>query len=209
VEEHSAALQAFVMIQLTYLQDTDTMLGFSLPLYFLVGAEICLAALLCIPLPLSRPAIFIVKLSKGNVRLDHSKYHFPNVYGSLLIERMHQSGGLLPCFVSASDHQPHSAAACSGLCFVVLQVGRSIIGTIALFLLVLMVSPIYDMYTLHQQKHHSLGSGAAENMMSQERRCVLCMIFAICTLLKIRKGTLSCLWRAVTSNAKPASALLA
>ena len=46
------------------------MLGFSLPLYFLVGAELCLAALLCVPLPMSRPAIFIVKLTKGNVRLD-------------------------------------------------------------------------------------------------------------------------------------------
>ena len=46
------------------------MLGFSLPLYFLVGAELCLAALLCVPLPLSRPAIFIVKQTKGHVRLE-------------------------------------------------------------------------------------------------------------------------------------------
>ena len=47
-----------------------------------------------------------------------------------------------------------------------MQVGRSIVGTIALFLVVLMASPVYDMYTLHQQKHKS-----AEGLLSQERRC--------------------------------------
>ena len=72
-EERPEALVAFVMTHSNCLQDTGTMLGFSLPLYFLVGAELCLAALLCVPLPMSRPAIFIVKLTKGNVRLDHPK----------------------------------------------------------------------------------------------------------------------------------------
>jgi len=86
------------------------MLGFSLQLYVLLGVELTLAGLLCLPLPISRPAVFIVKLSKD-------------------------------------------------------QVGRSIVGTIALFLVVLMASPVYDMYTLHQQKHKS-----AEGLLSQERR---------------------------------------
>lgn len=49
-------------------------------------------------------------------------------------------------------------------------------GTIALFLLVLMVSPVYEMYMLHQQKHHSLGGGSAENLMSQERRWAHCIL---------------------------------
>ena len=48
-----------------------------------------------------------------------------------------------------------------------MQVGRSIVGTIALFLVVLMASPVYDIYSLHQQKHRS-----ADNLMSQERRWV-------------------------------------
>ena len=73
------------------------------------------------------------------------------------------------------------------MCFCVLQVGRSIIGTIALFLLILMVSPVYEIYSLHQQKHHSLDGGSAENLMSQERRWVLCIGFAICTLLETKK----------------------
>ena len=51
----------------------------------------------------------------------------------------------------------------------VVQVGRSIVGTIALFLVVLMASPVYDIYSLHQQKHRS-----ADNLMSQERRSVIC-----------------------------------
>ena len=48
-----------------------------------------------------------------------------------------------------------------------MQVGRSIVGPIALFLVVLMASPVYDIYSLHQQKHRS-----ADNLMSQERRWV-------------------------------------
>ena len=46
------------------------MLGFSLPLYVLLGVELTLAGLLCLPLPISRPAVFIVKLSKDQVCLQ-------------------------------------------------------------------------------------------------------------------------------------------
>ena len=46
------------------------MLGFSLPLYVLLGVELTLAGLLCLPLPISRPAVFIVKLSKDQVCLE-------------------------------------------------------------------------------------------------------------------------------------------
>ena len=46
------------------------MLGFSLPLYVLLGVELTLAGLLCLPLPMSRPAVFIVKLSKDQVCLQ-------------------------------------------------------------------------------------------------------------------------------------------
>ena len=49
------------------------MLGFSLPLYVLLGVELTLAGLLCLPLPISRPAVFIVKLTKDQVCL-----HFTN-----------------------------------------------------------------------------------------------------------------------------------
>ena len=54
-----------------------------------------------------------------------------------------------------------------------MQVGRSIVGTIALFLVVLMASPVYDIYSLHQQKHRS-----ADNLMSQERRWVYAVTLA-------------------------------
>ena len=47
----------------------STMLGFSLPLYVLLGVELTLAGLLCLPLPLSRPAVFIVRLTKHQVSL--------------------------------------------------------------------------------------------------------------------------------------------
>ena len=56
----------------------------------------------------------------------------------------------------------------SRMTFSTMQVGRSIVGTIALFLVVLMASPVYDIYSLHQQKHRS-----ADNLMSQERRHAL------------------------------------
>jgi hypothetical protein len=86
------------------------MIGFTLPLYVLLGLELLVAANLLLPLPASRPAIALVKATKTDV-------------------------------------------------------GRSVVGTVALFLIVLMASPLYDMWALHQQKERS-----ADSLLSQERR---------------------------------------
>ena len=68
----------------------STMLGFSLPVYVLLGVELTLAGLLCLPLPLSRPAVFIVRLSKHQVSLWYisSAYPHTHVLASGLQERM-------------------------------------------------------------------------------------------------------------------------
>lgn len=86
------------------------MIGFTLPLYVLLGVELVIAANLLMPLPASRPAIALIKATKSDV-------------------------------------------------------GRSVIGTVALFLVVLMASPVYDMWALHLQKERS-----ADSLLSQERR---------------------------------------
>ena len=54
----------------------NTMLGFSLPLYVLLGIELTLAGLLCLPLPLSRPAVFIVRLTKHQVMLWYISFAY-------------------------------------------------------------------------------------------------------------------------------------
>ena len=41
--------------------------GFTLPLYVLLGLELALAAGLLLPLPLSRPAIMLIKATKTDV----------------------------------------------------------------------------------------------------------------------------------------------
>ena len=53
-----------------FISKSAAMLGFSLPLYVLLGVELTLAGLLCLPLPISRPAVFVVKLTKDQVCLQ-------------------------------------------------------------------------------------------------------------------------------------------
>ncbi|CAL8469985.1 g9527 [Coccomyxa elongata] len=47
------------------------------------------------------------------------------------------------------------------------DVGRTVVGTIAAFLLVLLASPLYDVYSLHSQKEKS---DSAETLLSDTRR---------------------------------------
>lgn len=48
------------------------------------------------------------------------------------------------------------------------DVGRTVVGTIAGFLLVLLASPLYDVYSLHSQKEKT---DSAETLLSDTRRC--------------------------------------
>ncbi|BDA43994.1 hypothetical protein COCOBI_05-1780 [Coccomyxa sp. Obi] len=88
------------------------MIGFTLPLYALLGVELVVATGLMLPLPASRPAVAIVKATRSDV-------------------------------------------------------GRTVVGTIAAFLLVLLASPLYDVYSLHSQKEKS---DSAETLLSDTRR---------------------------------------
>lgn len=47
------------------------------------------------------------------------------------------------------------------------DVGRTVVVTVAGFLCVLLASPLYDVYSLHAQKHKT---DSAETLLSESRR---------------------------------------
>ncbi len=59
------------------------------------------------------------------------------------------------------------------------DVGRTVVGTIAAFLLVLLASPLYDVYSLHSQKEKT---DSAETLLSDTRRYVATCWHQVCLL---------------------------